>query len=134
MCDHARSNVLFCLLMLHTKICQALGILIPALCCVFYATRHHIYWRFERADMVFDSTLTLYHTQKNTQVTQGSLEWHRYIHMYSHHLLHVQNSYLYYTELITWSRVYFKKVHSALAFQNLLSHRSRIYGGLIEQG
>ena len=69
--------------------------------------------------MVFAGTLTWYHTQKNTQFTQGPLDWHTYIHIYLHHLLRAHNSYLYCTELITcWSKIYFRKFHSVFAYQN----------------
>ena len=50
--DQPRSNKLFCLMILWTYNFRAL---VP--CCVFHATRHQIYCRFDTDDMVFASTL-----------------------------------------------------------------------------
>ena len=49
-----------------------LDTLVPATpCCVFYATRHQIRWRFDTVDMVFASNLIWQHTyiQTNTHRT-----------------------------------------------------------------
>ena len=53
----------------------SLSTLVPVSpCCVFHATKHQIYWRFEMNDMVSASTLIWYHTQD----TQGPIMIHLY--------------------------------------------------------
>ena len=73
--------------------------------CVFYSTRHQVYW-----GLTHNVTFCWYpglisHTLKHTQHTQGPLEWHIHINIYLHHLLCTHSSYL--NSLI--SKIYFRK-------------------------
>ena len=46
-----------------------LGILVlEAPCCVLYATRHRIYWKFNKNHMVFAITLVCYHNHRKTNI------------------------------------------------------------------
>ena len=68
MSDHATS-VLLCLMndiIDHLNILRLGTLVQAALCCVFYTTRHQIYWRFASDDMVFASILIWYHTHRQT--------------------------------------------------------------------
>ena len=68
-----------------------LGTLVPeGPWCVFYATRHQIYWALTK-DVVFTDTLIWYQTQ-----THANKHWHTHINIYLHHLLCPHSSYLYY--------------------------------------
>ena len=42
-----------------------------ALLCVFYATRHQIYWRFDTDDMVFAGTLIWYYTRRQAHTVHA---------------------------------------------------------------
>ena len=76
---NALSNMLFYLMIQQTCTCGAL--VLEASCCVFYATRHQVYSRFDINHMVFVSTLIWYHTPKQvyTQHTLRHIKWHKYI-------------------------------------------------------
>ena len=43
-------------------------LVLTAPCCVFYATRNQIYWRFETDDMVLASTLIWHQTYRQTKI------------------------------------------------------------------
>ena len=63
-------------------------------CCVFYATRHQIYRRFEKGDTVFASTLIWYHTHRQTHL--GHTGTNRVTNTEAHNVsaLHLQKSYI----------------------------------------
>ena len=46
MCHYATSNVLFCLIM-DLNLLSLGTLVLAAPCCMFYATRHQTYWRFD---------------------------------------------------------------------------------------
>ena len=83
MSDRATFDVLHYLMVLYT--CQTLVPERP--CCVFYATRHQVYWGLTN-NVVFLLVLWLdathSHTKKDRQHTQGPRDWHThiYIHIY----------------------------------------------------
>ena len=62
---------------------MSLGILVAvAPCCVFYATRHQIYWRLKRDDMVFVSILIWYHIHRQTHKGGTETNWLTHIYEY----------------------------------------------------
>ena len=71
--------------------------------CVFYATRHQVYWGLIQVSFCWYSDLfDITHT--NTQHTQRPVDWHTHINIYFYHLLCAQCSYLCYTEwIIHWN-------------------------------
>ena len=72
-----------------------LGILVPeGPWCVFSATRSQVYWGLTH--VVFYCCSDFVITDRNTQHTQGEVDWHTHINMYLHHLLCAHSSYLYY--------------------------------------
>ena len=75
--------------------------------CVFLCNKASVYWVLTH-DMVFCwysdlvshthlHTLTQTHTHKDTQHTQGSIDWHIHINICYYNLLFAQTSHLYYT-------------------------------------
>ena len=80
----------------------SLGTLVPeGTWWVFYSTRSQVYWGLTH-NVVFYcySDFFITHTQmhKNTQHTQGPVDWHTYINIYLHHLLCAHGSYLCYNK------------------------------------
>ena len=78
--------------------------------CVFYATRRQAYWCLTH-NVVFLLLLWFDFTRKNTQRTQGQIDWHTHIDIYLQHLLCAHSSNLY---CIKWlmnnlliSKIYF---------------------------
>ena len=72
--------------------------------CVFYALRHQVYWSMTHVFFCqyFD---LISHSQKDTQHTQGPLEWHNQIKIYLQDQLCAHSSYLYYIEwIIHWNQ------------------------------
>ena len=82
---------------------SSIGTLVPERpWCVFYGTRHQVYWVIEVWQIVwfflvlwFDIThpKTCKHTE--TQHTLGPVGWHTHIKIYLHHLLCAHSNYLY---------------------------------------
>ena len=70
-----------------------------------------------RSDIcVFLMVLWFNITHKDTQHTQGSVDWHTHINIYLHHLLHAHSSYHYYTEwIIHWHQKF--TFHNDFSFQ-----------------
>ena len=100
---------------------SSLGTLLPGgPWCVFYAKRHQLYWGLTYnvafcwySDLISHKHI---HTLKDTQYTQGPVDWHIHINIYLHHLLCAHNSYLYYTEwIIYWYQKF--TFHNALLFK-----------------
>ena len=99
MSDRATFDRLFYLMISWMYTCRAL---VPW--CMFYATRRQIYWVLTR-DVVFCLssdliTHTHTHTHKDTQHTQGPVDWHAHINIYLHQLLCAHSSYLYFIKWI----------------------------------
>ena len=84
------SSCHICVVLLNDIIDQnllGLGTLVLAApCCVFYATWHPIYRRFDTKDMVFTITLIWYHTHtctdKHMQDTQRPVDSYAHINIY----------------------------------------------------
>ena len=75
-------------------------------CCVFHATRHHVYWCLIH-NLVFcwyfdliSHTQTHTYTYTKTQHILEPVDWHTHTNAYLHHLLCTWRSYLYDTESI----------------------------------
>ena len=68
MCHHATSNILF--LNYIMDLFSLVTLVLAAPDCVFYATRHQIYWRFDTDYMVFASTLIWHNTHRTYRVTR----------------------------------------------------------------
>ena len=84
------------------NLCSSLGTLVPAaLFCVFYATSHQIYGRFDK------NNVFCYYCDLTPQTHRQTHRTHRYqskdthINIYQHHLLYTHKSYLYCTKQIT---------------------------------
>ena len=81
---------------------SSLGIIVPkGPCCVFYATRHQVYWSLPHCGL-FTSILIWYHT-KTHRTEQELIDWHTCVNIYKYHLLCARSSCLYYNEwIICW--------------------------------
>ena len=90
---HIRCGILLNYIMdLHMS---SLGILVPeGPWCVFSATRCQLYWGLTH--VVFYCCSDFVIADRNTQHTQGEVDWHTHINMYLHNLLCAHSSYLYY--------------------------------------
>ena len=110
----------------------SLGTIVPeGPCCVFYATKHRVYWCLTH-NVVCTSTLIGYHTHKiwffsstliwyltlkNTQHTQGLTDWHTHINIYQHHLLCAHSSCVYFIEwIISWYKNLLYRIPQCLCF------------------
>ena len=111
---------------------SSLGTLAPERpSCVFYATRHHVYWGltnnvvFRWYPNLISHKHTHTYTRKDTQYTLGPVDWHIHINIYLHHLLCAHNSYLYQKLIsdILISKIYFPQ---CFTFQNLFISKSHI--------
>ena len=109
---------------------SSLGTLLPGVpWCVFYAKRHQLYWGLTYnvvfcwySDLISHKHI---HTLKDTQYTQGPVDWHIHINIYLHHLLCAHNSYLYQKLIsdILISKICFPQ---CFTFQNLFISKSHI--------
>ena len=75
-------------------------------CCVFHATRHHVYWGLIH-NLVFcwyfdliSHTQTHTYTYTKTRHILEPVDWHTHTNAYLHHLLCTWRSYLYDSESI----------------------------------
>ena len=62
-------------------------LVLAAPCCVFYAGRHWIYWRFITNGMVYAITLIWYHKHRKTQDTREPIYSQTHMNIYWQHLL-----------------------------------------------
>ena len=73
----------------------------------------------------FDITHTNTHKVKDTQHTQGPVDWHTHINIYFHQLLCAHSSYLYYTEwIIHWYQQF--TLHNVFSVQKWFTCWSHI--------
>ena len=62
------SRQMECVILLNDIMFSLGTLVLTAPCCVFYATRNQIYWRFETDDMVLASTLIWHQTYRQTKI------------------------------------------------------------------
>ena len=91
----------------------------------FYATSGEVYWGLTH-DVVFclysdliSHTHTHIYTHKDTQHTQGPVDWHTHINIYLHQLLCAHSSYLYYIE---WRNHWYQKFSYRSLFFSKIIH------------
>ena len=80
---------------LHMSI---IGALVPeGPWCVFYATRHQVYWGpiHNTVFYWYSDLISHIQTHTNTQHTQGLVDWHTLVNIYLYHVIHAHSSYFY---------------------------------------
>ena len=106
---------------------QCLGNIVPAAsCCVFYATRHQIYWRFDMDDMILTSNLIkITHIDKNTGYTGSNRLKHTYKYIWAPPVTCTQQ-----LPALHWVTYWYKNLLSSgqqcLCFSKSLTFRSHI--------
>ena len=121
MCDHAASSVLFCLMKLWTYTCQNLGSVVPAPRCSVLCNRAsnllkvwHWWWHGG-----FSSTDSKSYKEKDKHTGHASTNklTHTCKYILTTKQLLAHNSYLYYTEQLTNTKVYFTEAINVFSFQ-----------------
>ena len=106
---------------------SSLGTLVAAApCCVFYATKCQVYWRFDMDDINFASTLIWYHTYRQTHT--GYTGTNRLKHINKHILTPsaapvTLASRITLNKYLSDTNIYFTEVDNVFAFQKLLNCR-----------
>ena len=79
------SRQMECVILLNDIMFSLGTLVLTAPCCVFYATRNQIYWRFDTDDMVFASALIWHQTHRQKQIRHTGTN--RLTHTYIKYIL-----------------------------------------------